>query len=472
MSIDLRWYQQRDVERLRQTFGRGRRSVLYVLPTGGGKTVLFCWLIRLAVERGGRVLVLVHRRELIRQASRSLTRLGVDHGLICPGEPRIERPVQVASVQTIARRLGSYERDAFTLVVVDEAHHAAAGSWSRVLEHFEARRLGVTATPIRLDGRGLAGHFDDIVVGPSPADLASEGYLAAARVFAPPIGFDAERTRTRMGDFDAGDAERQIGTVRAMGETVDHFRRLVPNGTAIAFCLSVKHAESVAGEFRRAGISAASIDGSMKGEERDELLERLERGDLRVLTSCSLIGEGVDVPSVSSVILLRPTKSLGLFLQMVGRGLRPSEGKAAAIVIDHVGNYARHGHHLDDREWTLETGVRKRAPREAPLPLWTCPSCYCAVSSRERICPECSHERVERERRLTVVSGSLVEIDAHRSQMRRLEAEERAAKAERRREQGDARTCEELCRLGRSRGMRHPGAWAAKVLAARRRRSA
>lgn len=469
MPIDLRWYQERDVGRLREAYGRGRRSVLYVLPTGGGKTVLFCWLIRLAVERGGRVLVLVHRRELIRQASRSLERLDVPHGVIAPGEERVDRPVQVASVQTIARRLGQYEPDAFSLIVVDEAHHSAAGSWSRVLEHFAAKRLGVTATPIRLDGRGLADHYEELVVGPSPADLAAEGHLARARVFAPPLGFDPSQTRTRMGDYVAEDAERQIGTVRALGETVEHYRRLIVDGTAIAFCLSVKHAESVAEEFRRAGIEASSIDGSMKGEERDALLERLETGDLKVLTSCSLIGEGVDIPSVNGVILLRPTKSLGLFLQMVGRGLRPSPGKEAAIVIDHVGNYARHGHHLDEREWELETGIRRRKQREAALPLWTCPTCYCAVSSRERVCPECSHVRPERERTLSVVSGSLVEIEGHRQAMRRIEAEERAT---RRRAQGSARTYEELCRVGRERGMRYPEAWAGRVIAARRRRYA
>lgn len=466
--IRLRDYQTDGVELLRAAYGRGRRAPLYVLPTGGGKTVLFCAIVRRAVERGGRVLLLVHRRELIQQASAALDRFDVSHGVVAPGYPSLDRPVQVASVQTIARRLGRYPADAFSLVVIDEAHHAVAGTWAKTLGHFAgARLLGVTATPIRLDGRGLAGAFDEMVVGPSPLELVEAGHLAKARVFAPPIGFSTAGLRSRMGEYDLEEAERRVGTVRALGETVAHYRQLLDGGTAIAFCCSIKHAEAVAAEFQAAGIAAASIDGSMSWDDRRDRLDRLERGELKVLSSCMLIGEGVDVPSVNGCLLLRPTKSVSLFLQMVGRCLRPAPGKETAVVLDHVGNYAQHGHHLQEREWTLEEGIRRRAGRETGPSLWVCPSCYCTLDSGIAFCSECGVEKPRQERRVEVVGGRLEELSEYRAREREMR---RFAAQERRREQAQATSFEGLVAIGRRRGMRYPHAWARKVIESRGRR--
>jgi hypothetical protein len=179
--------------------------------------------------------------------------------------------------------------------VVDEAHHTTAGTWARVIAHFsQAKLLGVTATPIRGDGRGLGEHYQAMVQGPTAAELTSEGYLAPARVLAPP-GFDSAGLRKRMGDFDTKQAEQRVGTI--MGDCLGHYRKHLSGQTAIAFCCSVAHAEAVAALFQSAGIAAASIDGTMDASTRRELLQRLGTGRLKVLTSCALIGEGVDVPS-------------------------------------------------------------------------------------------------------------------------------------------------------------------------------
>jgi DNA repair protein RadD len=219
--------------------------------------------------------------------------------------------------------------------VVDEAHHTTAGTWAKVIAHFHAAKLlGVTATPIRGDGRGLGEHYQAMVQGPTAAELTSEGYLAPARVLAPP-GFDSAGLRKRMGDFDTKQAEQRVGTI--MGDCLGHYRKHLSGQTAIAFCCSVAHAEAVAHLFQSAGIAAASIDGTMDTSTRRELLADLGTGRLSILTSCSLIGEGVDVPSVGGCILLRPTASVGLHLQMIGRCLRPQPGKTA-VVLDHVGN--------------------------------------------------------------------------------------------------------------------------------------
>jgi superfamily II DNA or RNA helicase len=246
-----------------------------------------------------------------------------------------------------------------------------------------------------------------MVEGPSAAWLTDNGYLAPARVLAPP-GFDTTGLRKRMGDFDTKEAEHRIGTI--MGDCLSHYRKHLDGQTAIAFCCSVAHAEAVARLFMGAGIPAASIDGSMDAGTRRELLSDLGTGRIKVLTSCALIGEGVDVPSVGGCILLRPTASTSLHLQMIGRCLRPSPGKAAAVVLDHVGNTLRLGHHLEPREWTLE-GLAKRDREKAPS-VKVCPQCFAAMASQAKQCGECGHTFAAEARELQQVEGELVEYKA------------------------------------------------------------
>jgi DNA repair protein RadD len=449
MTIQLRPYQQQGVAQIREAFRQGHRAVLYVLSTGGGKTYTFSHIAQQAASKGNRIAVLVHRVELLEQASRSLATMGVRHGLIAPGRSMdLSQPVQVCSVQTLARRLHKLPQDLFRLLVVDEAHHSNAGTWARVLSHFHAARvLGVTATPCRTDGRGLGDWYGAMVLGPSPEWLTAEGYLAPARVFAPP-GVVLQGLRKRMGDYDMRQASDMLQAGQAMGDCLSHYRQHLEGRTAIAFCCSVAHAEAVADLFNRNGIPAASIDGTMPTTTRRDLLERLGTGSLKVLTSCALIGEGVDVPSVGGCILLRPTQSVALHLQMIGRCLRPQDGKQA-VILDHVGNTNRLGHHLDEREWTLD-GIRKREGTKAPS-VKVCPQCFCSCRSGTPECPECHHRFAPERRELEHVEGQLQEL------------ERAAAQQERRREQAQARTIQELVAIGRKRGMRNPYMWAHHV---------
>ena len=440
--MQLRPYQQQLITDIRLQYQLGHKSVLAVLPTGGGKTVCFGYIAEQASRKGNRVLVLVHRQELLDQASRSMP---VPHGLIQAGKAMdLSHAVQVASVQTLARRLHLLPRDFFQLVVVDEAHHTTAGTWAKVIEHFHsAKLLGVTATPIRGDGRGLGEHYQCMVEGPTAQQLTDAGFLAGAKVLAPP-GFDADGLRKRMGDFDPRQAEQRVGTI--MGDCLGHYLRHLSGQTAIAFCCSVAHAEAVAHLFQSAGIAAASIDGSMDTSTRRQLLADLGTGRLKVLTSCALIGEGVDVPSVGGCILLRPTASVGLHLQMIGRCLRPQPGKRA-VVLDHVGNTLRLGHHLEARDWTLD-GIKKR-DREAAPSVKVCPVCFAANPSGAQVCVECRHEVRAEVRELQVVEGELVEMAAR----------------ERKREQGKATDLEALRELAQQRGYKR--GWAERVHQAR-----
>jgi hypothetical protein len=207
-----------------------------------------------------------------------------------------------------------------------------------------------------------------------------------------------------MGDFDQRDAEQQVRAIH--GDCVSHYRQHLSGQTAIAFCCSVAHAEAVAALFNASGIAAASIDGTMDAVTRRHLLKQLGANKIKVLTSCALIGEGVDVPSVGGCILLRPTASVGLHLQMIGRCLRPS-GSKVAVVLDHVGNCLRLGHHLEPREWTLE-GLKKQDREKAPS-VKVCPKCYAAMASQARACSECGHTFAAEVRELEQVEGELVE---------------------------------------------------------------
>ena len=470
MRVTLRDYQQQCVDEIRGAYKRGRRSVLLALPTGGGKTICFSFVVENAVAKGRRVAILVHRQELVDQTGDNLERLGVEFGVIAPGQPEEpDLPVQVCSVQSLVRRLDRW-RDAFDLIVIDEAHHCVAGSWRKVLDAYpNAHRLGVTATPERLDGKGLADHFDHMVTGPGTWDLMQRGHLAEARIFCPPTGTDFKKLRVLGGDFRKDDAAEMMTRATLMGDVVDHYKRLVHPQTAIAFCVTVAHAEAVAEAFTAAGVRAAVIDGTLDRYTRRSMIRGLETGDVEVLCSCEVISEGTDVPSVGGALLLRPTNSLGLYLQQVGRCLRKAPGKAHAVVLDHAGNVARHGLPQDVHFWSLEGAKVRMAEQQkqrAPI-VRVCGECFAAVPGEHHSCPFCGAEIVKPKPKPETAEGQLREIRVEDALVRIREKEE---KKRRRSEVGKARTLPELQAIARERGY-SPG-WAYHIHNSRKGRGA
>ncbi len=418
MSVELRSYQTDSVQGVRASYRAGRRAPLLVLPTGAGKTVTFSYIAHGVQCRGKRVLILAHRRELIRQASRKLADAGVPHGVIAPGFTGTSDLVQVASVQTLARRIETLP--SFDLVVIDEAHHAIAGQYARIIAaQPNARLLGVTATPERLDGRGLGIHaggcFDDMVLGPSVADLIAQGYLTPARVYAPAEKPNLSGVRTKGGDFDVKQLEERVNVATITGDVVAHYGRFAAGLPTIAFCITVQHAQDVAASLRAAGWRAVCGHGGMSPRDRDSAINGLATGDVQILTTCDLVSEGLDVPAVSAAILLRPTKSLGLYLQQVGRGLRPAPGKQHLVVLDHAGCTAVHDMPDAPRDWSL--AGRPKANAEPST--MQCPECL-AVQRLARKCALCgfafgSDDDEEREgRELFHEDGDLVEMDEER----------------------------------------------------------
>lgn len=406
--MQLRDYQESAVQAVRDSFRAGHKRTLLVSPTGSGKTVIFSYIAAGMARNNKRILIVAHRRELLKQISNALKRVGVAHAVMAGGYHGVPTAnVVVASVFTLVKRIKGMQP--FDLIIGDEAHHFTPdSSWGKVVIGFPgARVLGVTATPERLDGKGLGQMFEDMVMGPTVAELTAQGFLSHAVVYAPSAP-NLDGVGTRMGDYVQKQLEEAMVKTVITGSAVKHYGKYASGKKAIAFCVSVRHAKDVAAEFREAGFTASHIDGGMKEEERDGVLKAFEEGRVQVLTSCDLVSEGFDLPAVEVAILLRPTKSLGLYLQQCGRAIRPHPDKEKTIILDHAGNTARHGFIDDDREWTLADGfVQGRGKGDKAETVRTCIACF-AMHKPSPTCPVCGHVYPVKPRVVKHVDGDLV----------------------------------------------------------------
>jgi len=329
-----------------------------VSPTGSGKTVMGTEIVKAAVARRESVLFLAHRREIIAQTSQKLFKYGLRHGIIQAGfDPRPMELVQVASVATLFVR--GVKSDAMRmppadLIVIDEAHHAPANSYQKIVEAYpDAKILGLTATPCRGDGRGLGGIFTKIVEAPQVAQLIERGCLVKTRVYAP-VDPNLRGVDTQNGDYVTSQLSERVNTDQLVGDIVTQWHKHGERRKTVAFAVDVAHSMHIRDEFVRAGVRAEHIDGKTPKEERDGILSRLRSGEVDLVTNCMVLTEGWDMPDVSCCILARPTKKMGLYRQMLGRVLRAATDKVDAIVLDHSGAVFRHGLAEDPVEWTLD----------------------------------------------------------------------------------------------------------------------
>jgi DNA repair protein RadD len=383
-GVSLWPFQALGVVRMRKAYLAGASRLCYVSPTGSGKTRAFAFVVASATKRGKRVLILGHRQEIVDQISAALTDMGVLHGIVAPGYPPTTWPVQVASVATFARRLDPAALP-FDLIVIDEAHHATAASWRAILAAYpEAKVLGVTATPTRLDGQGLD-IFDQMIIGPDVATLTDGGYLVPSVFFTPLRLPNLAQIRSRAGDYALDQLSAKMSDRALIARAVADYKQRCAGVPAVAFGVDRGHSEKIAQAFREAGVRASHVDGETSRDERKRMIAALGTGELDVLANCGLISEGVDVPAIGAAILLRPTQSLALFLQQVGRTLRPAPGKTRAIILDHAGNCLRHGLPDTPRAWTL--GATKSKVKERH-DLRRCEACG-AVSRPALFCSNC-----------------------------------------------------------------------------------
>jgi len=413
----LRPYQHTWCVDVASAFVAGHRRVVGVKPTGAGKTVCFAHITR---RSGLRTLITTHRRELIRQASDKLA--DVPHGIIAPwADPSPGHPVQIGSVQTLVRR-PAFPVD---MIIADECHHVVpGGQWGALLAmHPNAMVLGVTATPWRLDGRGLGETFSHMVLGPSQRELTEAGYLCPVRVWAPAKAPDLREVHIQAGDFMSRDLAVVMDKPTVTGDAVAHYEQHAWGEPALAFCVSVQHARNTAAAFTARGWHAVAVDGTTPERERDRAFAGLATGAIHLVASCALIDEGLDVPAVGCVIDLAPTQSLGKVRQRVGRGIRPAPGKLYLPYLDHAGNTLRHGMPDADHDWTLE-GRPKRA-RTAPA-VAQCPDCF-AMHRPAPACPACGHDygaaleaREAQDRKAREVAGTLTQITLEDARLRHL----------------------------------------------------
>jgi len=406
-------FQKNDIIRLLQEI-EGRHSPIYVLPTGGGKTHVAAAVILDYVRRGKRVLFVAHRREIVGQAVDEvygqLVAAGLNEemvGVVMAGDRRARpvAPVQIASVDTLRRRT----KPKADLLILDEAHRSAAKTWRKLAAYYpKSRRLGLTATPYRLDHRGLAPTFDVIVEGPDMERLHAMGVLTMPRIWSvDPGGVNTrlKSVRTVRGDYDKREISRIMRGSAMVGPIVQHYERLGHGLRAIVFAVDVRHAKELCRRFKAAGHRAAVLHGETPLAERRETLANLRSGALRVVVNCEILTEGFDCPPAKVCIMARPTKSTGLCLQMVGRFLRPWRGQRP-IVLDHAGNVLRHGLPWANRPFTLAHGLPKdRRQPEAKA----CPSCGLTVERATLECSNCGHVFVVA-RDSSETDGQLVEM--------------------------------------------------------------
>ncbi|MFJ8154842.1 DEAD/DEAH box helicase [Streptomyces sp. NPDC094468] len=351
MSFALRPYQTEAIAALREGWTGGRNRLAVVLPTGAGKTVVFSHLAHQMLDGlgGRRALVIAHREELIEQAASKL--LAVDPmlrvGIVkAQRDDHHDADVIVASVQTLAvQRRREAIRD-IGLVIVDECHHAAAPTYMEVLRHFGAWDgvpvAGFTATMHREDG-GLAEVWEDVVFRLDILDMISDGYLCDVRGKAITVDtLDLNKVKTRGGDLIDGQLGKALEDSGALDAIAKAYVEHAADRAGVVFTPTVATAQGAAAALRAAGITAAPVWGDMGRDERRATLARYVAGDVQVLTNCMVLTEGFDAPHTSCIVVARPTKSAGLYVQMVGRGLRPAPGKRDALLLDVMGAASRH----------------------------------------------------------------------------------------------------------------------------------
>lgn len=414
----LRPYQIRAIEMVRDSYLAGKRAPVLVLPTGSGKTVVASQIIRQAVDRERRVLFLAPRRELVYQTAEKLSRFGVDAGIVMAGEgSRQWMLAQVGSIDTVIarqRRGGKAIQHAPDLVIVDECHLGISPIRQKMLAEWgDALRLGLTATPTRKDGKALGKLYDELLVPVTVAELTEAGHLCPARYFSISEP-DLSRVRVSAGDYNVKDLDAAVAPL--VGNVVETWLARAGGRRTVVYAVSIAHSAALCREFARAGIAAEHVDAKTPLEERSGIFDRFRAGTTQVLTNCFLAAYGLDVPEIACVVLARPTRSLMMYLQMLGRGLRPAEGSENCLVLDHSGAVHEHGFAADPRDWTLEGDyalARKteRKTKKSSGKLVNCPECR-AVYSGRRDCPECGYVRPVRGVEVETLDGELVEIGA------------------------------------------------------------
>lgn len=389
MTVQLRPYQAKAIEDVRAAIRAGKRRILICAPTGSGKTLTAGAIIIDARAKGSRVLFVAHRKELVDQSVASICRLGVSTiGVIRAGDKRrdLSQPIQVASIQTLARRVPLEQPP--HIIFIDECHRALSASYQKALYELypKAIILGLTATPCRTDGKPLADGFETIVHVATYSELIAGGFIAEPLVYSTPLQPDLSAVRRSGGDFNQDDLAEAMLKGALVGDIGEQWRKHAGGRRTVVFAVDVRHSKAIVEIFKGMGVAAEHLDGTTPEAERVAILARLESGATQVVVNCNVLTEGWDQPSVKCVVLARPTKSLALYMQSAGRGLRPWND-VTPIILDHGGNVDRHRLPHVDRVWSLES--KPKTDRDNSK---VCKGCYAYIPGGTKVCPHCGYE--------------------------------------------------------------------------------
>ena len=369
--FQLRDYQHEIIQQVFCHWGRGEQRTLVQLPTGGGKTIIFCALALEFTKKSEPILVIAHRSELITQAVSKLeTVAGRPVGIIQAGhQPKPDALLQVASIQTLIRR----QPPRASLIIFDEAHHCHSKTYATVFKHYAEQGsyiLGFTATPMRTDGRGLrwlysaTPGFQSLITGPDVNQLIAKDYLVPFKLYAPAriIRASAASLKTTAGDYNQAELEKLVRKTLLVGDVIETWKKYAPKRRTVLFAVSVDHSKELASAFQSAGIRAAHLDGETPMPKRLSILAEFASGNILVLCQHSIVTEGVDIPLIEAIQFTRPTKSLTIWFQAIGRSLRPAPGKTHAVIIDHTDTHLNLPWPDNEMEWSLDPVSLKPGP--------------------------------------------------------------------------------------------------------------
>ena len=443
MGIDLRQYQSAMNSAVQVAWDWGHKNVLMVLPTGGGKTVCLSDIVN---KETGAACVIAHRQELVSQISIALARNGIVHRIIAPKKIikmiitmqvhelgrafyDSQSRVAVAGVDTLTKRHVELAHwlPTVRLWIIDEAHHVLSeNKWGTAVEMFpNARGLGVTATPLRADGKGLGadndGEFHEMIVGPTMRELIEQGFLTDYRIFAPVNNIDMSKARISKatGDWNKNDVSNAVAKSSlvvhdkstVVGDVVVHYLKIAKGKLGITFVPDMHTGRELEAQFNSVGVRAKLVNAKTPDDERAMISRQFTNHEYEMLINVDIFGEGYDLPALEVVIFARPTASYGLYVQMFGRVLRILHGKKFGIVIDHVGNVAKHGLPDAPRQWSLERRGRRSQQDDDVMPVKTCPSCTYVYERYKKACPNCGLIPTPADRgSIEYVDGDLTEL--------------------------------------------------------------
>jgi len=418
--MKLRDYQKKAIDDLRRQIQMGNKRPVLVLPTGAGKSVIFGSLIKSILSNNKKVLWVVHRRNLVLQMGDVLKKFGIEPGLIMSEfQSELSNPCQLCTVQTYSRRLALENTSFFVnadVVLIDEAHRSLSPTYVEIIEKYSGKIIiGCTATPVGPGGRGMGEVYNTIVEGTNVRNLTNQGFLSRARYFAP-AKIDVSGVKVKMGDYVVKQLEDKVNQPKLNGDIVENWLKLAENRKTIVFCVNVAHSIAVKDEFIKRGVSAEHLDARSSDDEREDVFRRMSEGLVTVVCNVGLYQEGLDVPDVGCVVMARPTKSLGLYRQCCGRGLRPTKAYEDCLIIDHGNVIEENGFLDEDFTWSLDGKIlnqRKKEYEKKQAKKTECKACGLVFEKKNR-CPDCGSPVKSFGRKIETTDTELKELRDYR----------------------------------------------------------